>query len=589
MFNLYGNFKSIIKKVQYLRNSKTMLRKLWIPLMTVLILSSCARVGDNESEAEQKDQKIFRYNQADGLSSLDPAFARNQANCWVSTQLYSGLFELSEDLYTVPNLVDTWKISEDGKTYTFNIKKGIHFHDSEVFPDGKGREVKASDFVYSFKRILDPKTASTGAWIFNDKAKKDANGKADENWVEAANDYQLLIHLHEPFGPFLEILTMPYTFVVPEEAVEKYGKDFRINPVGTGPFQFKSWDEGNSLILVKNKNYWRKDDNGKALPYLDAVQVSFIADKNQELLTFQQKKLDFVSYSGQPNSIDIILNNDGTPTRDFTGKFVVQKEPYLNTEYIGFQLDPSKYEDKNHPILNKNFRKALNYAINREEMVSYLLNNLGVPGNAGIMPPAVAAYDAEKVKGYAYDIKKAEALLSEAGYPGGKGLPELKLYTTIQSKPMVEYLQKQWEAIGVKVAIEINQVPTHQELVDNSRVHFFRGSWLGDYPDAENYLSMFYSQNKAPIGPNKTHFENIKFDSLYNQARFESEGFKRFDYYLAMDNIIMEEAPVIVLFYDEVLRLTQNNVIGLTPTNPMNVLKLEKVDFMQGGIVQQGL
>ena len=566
-----------------------MLRQLWLPVIAAMLFGSCT--GSVDSSAKEDNvigQKVFRYNQADGLSSLDPAFARNQANCWVATQLYSGLFELSDELYTVPNLVDTWKISEDGKTYTFNIKKGIYFHDSEVFPESKGREVKASDFVYTFKRILDPKTASTGAWIFNDKAKRTADGKADPNWVEATADYELKIHLHEPFGPFLEILTMPYTFVVPKEAVEKYGKDFRVNPVGTGPFQFKSWDEGNSLIMVKNKNYWRKDENGKSLPYLDAVQVSFIADKNQELLTFQQDKLDFVSYSGQPNSIDIILNKDGSPTIDFSGKFMVQKEPYLNTEYIGFQLDPLKYEDPNHPILNKKFRKALNYAINREEMVAYLFNNLGVPGNAGIMPPAVAAYDAEKVMGYAYDLKKAEALLSEAGFPGGTGLPELTLNTTIQSKPMVEYLQKQWEAIGVKVKIEINQVPMHQELVDNSKVNFFRGSWLGDYPDAENYLSMFYSQNKAPLGPNKTHFENARFDSLYNLARFESEGFKRFDYYLAMDNIIMEEAPVIVLFYDEVLRLTQNNVTGLKPTNPMNVLKLEKVDFMQGGIVQQG-
>src|SRR5690606_31969775 len=305
----------------------------------------------------------------------------------------------------------------------------------------------------------------------------------------------------------------------PQEAVEKYGKEFRVNPVGTGPFAFKSWEEGNNLVLLKNQNYWRKDDNGKQLPYLDAIQVSFISDKNQELLTFQQKKLDFVSYSGQPNSIDLILNNDGTPTREFSGNFVVQKEPYLNTEYIGFQLDPAKYEDKNHPILNKNFRKALNYAINREEMVSFLLNNLGVPGNAGIMPPAVAAYDAEKVTGYSYDPKKAESLLKEAGYPGGKGLPAIKLYTTIQSKPMVEYLQKQWEAIGVKIDIEINQVPTHQELVDNGRVNFFRGSWLGDYPDAEIYLSMFYSQNHSPMGPNKTHFANEKFDSLDNVAR----------------------------------------------------------------------
>lgn len=565
-----------------------MLRQFWISIIVALLLTSCAGVGENSSDWEGGDKKVFRYNQADGLSSLDPAFARNQANCWATTQIYSGLFELSDDLYTVPNLVDTWKISEDGKTYTFNIKQGVFFHDSEVFPGGKGREVKASDFVYSFKRILDSKTASTGAWIFNDKVEKDENGVPVDNWVEAPEDYKLIVRLKEPFGPFLEILTMPYTFVVPKEAVEKYGKDFRVNPIGTGPFTFKSWDEGNSLVLLKNENYWRKDNNGKQLPYLDAILVSFISDKNQELLTFQQKKLDFVSYSGQPSSIDLILKDDGTPSPDFAGKYVVQKEPYLNTEYIGFQLDPEKYEDKDHPILDKRFRKALNYAINREELVSFLLNNLGVPGTAGIMPPAVAAYDAEKVVGYNYDPKKAEDLLKEAGYPGGEGLPTLKLYTTIQSKPMVEYLQKQWEAVGIKVEIEINQVATHQELVDNGRVNFFRGSWLGDYPDAENYLSMFYSKNKAPLGPNKTHFANVQFDSLYNVARFESEGFKRFDYYLAMDNIIMEEAPVIVLFYDEVLRLTQNNVIGLTPTNPMNVLKLERVDFMQGGIVQQG-
>ena len=548
------------------------------------MLSAGCTATDNTLEGE--NAKVFRYNQAEGLSSLDPAFARNQANVWAITNLYSGLFELSPDMYPVPNMAESWDVSEDGITYTFNLKKGIYFHDSQAFGDGKGREVTASDFEYSFRRLLDPATASTGSWIFNDKVK--LNEKRDgfaENWVEAVGPYKLVVRLEKPFGPFLEILTMPYTFVVPKEAVDKWGKDFRKHPVGTGPFQFKSWDEGNSLILVKNQNYWKKDENSKQLPYLDAVVVSFIQDRNQELLTFQQKKLDFMS-GIQANSIDLILDKNGLVKEDLKGKFVVQKVPYLNTEYIGFQMDPKIYQDPKHPVLNKNFRKAMNYAINRKELVSYVFNNLGSPGVGGIIPPAIKYFKENGTVGYDYDTKKAEELLKAAGYPGGKGLPTLKLYTTIQSKPMVEYLQKQWSAVGIPVEIEINQTPTHQELVDNSKVNFFRGSWLGDYPDAENYLAMFYSKYYSPAGPNKTHFASASFDQLYEKARYESEGFNRLDLYREMDKIIVEEAPVIVLFYDEVVRLTQNYVTGLDP-NPMNILNLERANFMDGGVIQE--
>ena len=331
-------------------------------------------------------------------------------------------------------------------------------------------------------------------------------------------------------------------------------------------------------MLLKNENYWKKDVNGQPLPYLDAIQVTFISDKNQELLTFQQKKLDLVSYSGQAASIDLILNKDGSIKNEFESQFIVEKVPYMNTEYIGFGLNKELY-DKDHPVLNKKFRQAMSYAINREGMLAYMLNNLGVPGTAGVIPPAIAGFSEKKVEGYGYDQAKAEQLLKEAGYPEGKGLPVIGLYTTVQSKAYVEYLQKQWEAIGVKVDIQINPVATHQELIDNARVSFFRGSWLGDYPEAENYLAMFYGRNFAPDGPNKTHFQNEKFDELYEKAKLEPDGFKRLDYYVEMDKIVMEEAPVIVLFYDEVLRLTQNNLMGLE-VNAMNIPKLEKADFI---------
>jgi len=553
--------------------------------LLLLSVAIMALFGCNNNQQQSDGKKVFRYNQADGLSSLDPAFARNQANLWATSQIYNGLFELSDELYPVKSMVESWDISENGTRYVFKLMPGIHFHDSEVFETGKGREVTAHDFVYSFKRILDPNTASTGVWIFSDKAKKDENGDIAEDWIKAIDDYTLQIDLEKPFGAFLEVLTMPYAYVVPQEAIEKYGKDFRVHPVGTGPFIFKSWDEGNNLVLLKNNNYWKSDEAGKKLPYIDAIQVSFISDKTQELLTFQQKKLDFISYSGQANSIDLILNKDGSIREEFSGSFVVEKVPYMNTEYIGICMDPEFYDDKNHPLLNKKFRQALNYSINREEMLSYLLNNLGKPGIHGIIPPAVNGYDENKVQGYTYQPKKAEALLKEAGYPEGKGLPEIKLNTTIHSKPYVEYLQKQWETIGVKIDIEINPVATHQELIDNNRVPFFRGSWLGDYPDGENYLAMFYSQNLSPAGPNKTQFINQDFDKFYEKAQAETDGFKRLDYYVEMDRIIVEEAPVIVLFYDEALRISQNNVVGLEP-NPMNVLKLEKVDFMKSEVVQ---
>ena len=557
-----------------------MVRHILLLSVAMLALFSC-----NNNQQQFSDKKVFRYNQADGLSSLDPAFARNQANIWATSQIYNGLFELSDELYPVKSMVDSWDITENGTRYVFKLQQGIHFHDSEIFENGKGREVTAHDFVYSFNRILDPATASTGVWIFNDKAKKDENGDVSSDWVKALDDYTLEIKLEKPFGAFLEILTMPYAYVVPKEAIEKYGKDFRVHPVGTGPFVFKSWDEGNNLVLLKNENYWKSDEAGKKLPYIDAIQVSFISDKTQELLTFQQKKLDFISYSGQANNIDLILNKDGSIREEFAGSFVVEKVPYMNTEYIGICMDSTLYEDKNHPFLNKKFRQAMNFAINREEMLKHVLNSLGKPGFNGIIPPAVNGYDISKVSGYTYDPQKAETLLKDAGYPQGKGLPELKLHTTIHSKPYVEYLQKQWEAIGIKVDIEINPVATHQELIDNNRVHFFRGSWLGDYPDGENYLAMFYSQNFSSAGPNKTHFKSERFDELYQKAREETDGFKRLDYYVAMDKIIIEEAPVIVLFYDEALRISQNNVVGLEP-NPMNVLKLEKVDFMKSEVVQ---
>ncbi|HEY4651208.1 MAG TPA: ABC transporter substrate-binding protein [Pontibacter sp.] len=539
-------------------------------LSTVLFLcQSC-----NSSSGKGTDKTVFRYNQPEALSSLDPAFARNQANIWATTQLYNGLVELDQELKTGPGIAKSWEVSEDGRTYTFMLREDVYFHDHEVFPGGKGRKVTAQDVAYSFKRIVDPATASTGAWIFNDKVLTDEDGTITDTAFLAVNDSTFKIYLNEPFIAFLEILTMPYAFVVPHEAVEKYGKDFRANPVGTGPFVFKQWDEGNAIIMHRNPKYWRKDEKGQQLPYLDAVQISFITDRKSEFLTFMQGKLDFLS-GVREGSRDLILNNDGTVQEDFKGKFTVRKEPYLNTEYIGFQLDPTNLKDPNPALQDKRVRQALNYAINKKEMIAYFRNNIGIPGHSGMVPPSLPSFSQEKVPGYSYNPKKAKELLTAAGYSLQKPL-KLRLSTVAEHKELAEYMQKKWAETGVQVEIDINQGPAHQEAVDNGRSEFWMKSWLGDYPDAENYLALFYSKNFSPAGPNKTHFVNKEFDKLYEQAKLERDVQKRWELYQAMDRIVVEECPVIVLYYDEVLRLTQNNISGLEP-NPMNMLKLERV------------
>ncbi|WP_303310622.1 ABC transporter substrate-binding protein [Hymenobacter sp. BT730] len=542
--------------------------------MVFLLLPALASCGGSEQTTDAR--RVFRYNQPEALTSLDPAFARNQANIWATTQLYNGLVELDEQLKPGPSIARRYSISPSGRQYTFTLRPNVFFHDSEVFANGQGRRVTAQDFVYSFRRLLDAPTASPGGWIFRGKVLENGQGEPSDTCFVAVNDSTLRIHLQEPFIPFLGILTMPYAYVVSREAVQRYGKDFREHPVGTGPFVFKEWDEGNAIVYHRNPHYWKKDAQGKQLPYLDAVQISFIQDRKTEFLTFMQGRLDFLS-GIRAGSRDLIMHPDGTVREDFQGKFQLQKVPYLNTEYLGLQQDPTNLrgEAANPALRDKRVRQALSYALNRPELLAYFLNNVGVPGTSGFVPASLPSFSQKQVPGYTYQPQKARELLRAAGFGPGKPL-RLRLTTVAERKEVCEYLQKNWADVGVQVEIDVNQSAAQQEMVDNGRAAFFTKSWLGDYPDAENYLALFYSKNFSPAGPNKTHFKNAAYDKLYEQAKLEQNIDKRYDLYRQMDRIIVEECPVIALYYDEVVRLTQNNVRGLTP-NPMNQLVLERV------------
>ena len=200
-----------------------------IALLFTTVLVSC------KTKFDHPDKQIFHYNESSGILSLDPAFASGQATIWPCNQLYNGLVDMDDQLRVVPAIAKSWTISEDGKTYTFILRDDVQFHQTEFFPFEKPRYVTAEDFVYSLGRILSPEVASPGAWIFQ-KVKRDKEGNPA---FKALNDTVFQIELSEPFPPFLGILTMKYCSVVPHEVVERYGKDFRKHPVGTGPFQYR--------------------------------------------------------------------------------------------------------------------------------------------------------------------------------------------------------------------------------------------------------------------------------------------------------------------------------------------------------------
>jgi oligopeptide transport system substrate-binding protein len=534
----------------------------WI-ISALIILFSCA--GE-----DQYRENIFRYNESKGIPTLDPAFARNQTIIWPVNQIFNGLVQLDDSLQIRPCIARAWDIDDAGTKYTFYLRRDVFFHDHPGFPQGRGRAVVASDFVYSLNRIVDPGVASPGSWIFH---AVDRDARTGVYGFEAANDTVFQISLARPFPAFLGILSMPYCHVVPREVVEKLGQDFRKEPVGTGPFRFKYWREDEKLVLVRNEKYFEQDSTGRHLPYLEAINISFIRDKQSEFMEFMMGKLDFLS-GLHPVYKDELITRDGRLNPVYSAKIKMITEPYLNTEYLGFLLDPDQEAVAGSPVLIREVRQAVNMGFDRDKMMRYLRNNIGRPAGAGFIPEGLPSYNADAVKGYVYDPDKARELLARAGYPDGRGLKTITLTTTSDYQDLCEYIQHELSELGIVLNIEVNTGASFRNRMANSRLEFFRGSWIADYPDAENYLSLFYSLNFSPAGPNYTHFSDPEYDRLFEGALRILDERTRYARYQELDRIIVKEAALVPLYYDQVVRFIPEGLSGLD-SNPMNMLHLK--------------
>ncbi len=521
-------------------------------------------VGCNNQH--QSNKKIFRYNEVSGIASLDPAFAKNQSIMWGIHQLYNTLIEVDSNMQLKPSLAKSWVFSADNKTIVFHLRNDLFFHDDACFANTKGRVLVANDVVYSFSRIIDKNTASPGAWIFNNRVDSITP-------FTAIDDSTFQLKLQNPFQPILGILSMQYCSIVAKEAVEKYGSDFRRHPIGTGPFAFVAWEEGQALVLKKNNNYFEKDNVGNRLPYIDGIKVNFYDSRATEFLAFQQGSLDFIN-DIDPSFKDELLSKTGNLKAEWKEKVNLQKHPYLNIEYFGILADTTNELLKNSPLKLAKIRQAINYGIDKKKLMLYLRNSIGTVAESGFIPQGLPSFSNELVKGFNYDPVKARQLLQEAGFAGGKNLPEIKLLTIPIYANLASYVANELKQIGITVKVEAIQKSLLLEQTSKSQALFFRGSWIADFPDAENYLSVFYSKNPAP--PNYTRFKNNAYDKLYEQALSETNDSLRYNLYRSMDKIIIEHSPVVPLWYDMAIHLVQKNITNFVP-NSLNMLELRWV------------
>jgi peptide/nickel transport system substrate-binding protein len=528
----------------------------------LLCLFSCYRPG-------REGENIFRYNEYSGIATLDPAGAKNQSIMWAIHQVYNTLVEVDQQLQIKPSLATHWEIAEDKKTYTFFLRPDVVFHDDACFPSGKGRRMTAHDVAYSLRRIMDKKTASPGSWIFN--------GKVDTvDGFRALNDSMFQLKLLRPYHPILGILSMQYCSIVPEEAVNRYGADFRRHPVGTGPFRFIDWEEGQALILKKHPHYFERDSTGAPLPYLDGIKVSFFDSRATEFLLLRQGKLDFTN-DIEASFKDEVLTKRGGLREEWKGKLQLHTHPYLNVEYFGLLVDSTNALVKNSPVRMRKVRQAINYGFDRKKMILYLRNSLGIPAQSGFVPAGLPSFDSTRVKGYSYQPELARRLVREAGFTS-TNMPVIKLLTIAVYADMADYVAKQLEDVGFRVQIEVVQKSLLLEMTSGSKALFFRGSWIADYPDAENYLSVFYSKNPAP--PNYTRYNNPAFDAVFEKALAETNDSLRYRLYREADQLMMQDAPVVPLWYDVVVHLVQPWVSGFHP-NALNLLELRRVKMVR--------
>lgn len=544
---------------------------LFAPVLLVL-LTACGGSGeDGEEEGDPNELTkieggkysggVLRLNSIEDYTSLFPVGNNDVYSTHIAGNVYEGLFRFDQKtLETQPALAESFDIDQSKTVYTFNIRKGIKFHDDECFSDGKGREVTADDFKYCLEYVCSDHKDNKWSSLFSDVIKGvDAykSGKAKEvSGIVVKDKHTLEISLENPLASFTDMLALLSTAVYPSEAIDKYGYDgMKDHMVGTGPFIATTIKNGDKVEFKANKDYWRTDDFGNQLPFLSQIHISFVKDKKEELEKFKNEELDMVW--GLP--VEEIPNIMGTLEEAKAGEnreFEVQSVNALNIQYYGFKFTDEVFSDIN-------VRRAFNYAVDRDSLVNFVLDGEGIPAHNGFVPP-MSGYPYESVNGFEYNPSKAKSLMAKAGYANGNGFPETTLYITTSggvNVKIADFVRAQLkDNLGVDIQMESMSMSELYPKVENHEFSFWRFGWIADYPDPATFLHLFHSTNFGENG-NYFSYASEEFDAIYESALKEIDAEKRNELYAKADQIIINDAVVMPLMFTVGIRLINPQVL----------------------------
>ncbi len=524
------------------------------------------------------------HRQSDPIRGLDPAAVSDVPSILAIARVYEGLLQYSylERPYRVePLLADGLpEVSGDGLTYRFKVREGVYFQDDVCFTDsgGKGRELVAEDFVYSIKRIADIKNRSPGFWVFDDRILGLDAWRSKTADLECPTDYDhgvaglraldhnsLEIRLKRPYPQLLWALCMHYGFVVAREAVEYYGGQFRNHPVGTGPYVLEDWQRNYRIEFARNPKWietGRQEvfpalggpgddeqgllaDAGKAIPFIDRSVEFIVSDPSTRWLMFLTGRLGTSGIT--KDNWDAVMT-DGKMLRESLASrgITLSSASTMTILYLGFNMDD--------PLVgsNRELRQAMAYAFDTGKWLTQYNSRIVQPN--GPIPPGVSGYAARPLP-YPFDLQRARRLMKVAGYPEGID-PETGRRLSVEVdigdaqspevREGVELFASFMDKIGIRIVPNYVARPKFFDRLERRQAQCFRLSWLADYPDAQNFLQLFYGPNASP-GPNRTNFANTEFDLLYEQMRDIPDSPDRSALCQRMVDIILEECPWIFL------------------------------------------
>ncbi|WP_053956424.1 glutathione ABC transporter substrate-binding protein [Inediibacterium massiliense] len=502
-----------------------------LSLLTVGCSNNPSSGGNSEPNTPSDKKDVLVVGQGADAVSLDPHATNDQPSSRIAKQIYETLVTQDENMELQPALADSWE-SIDDLTFEFKLKKGVKFHNGEAFT--------ANDVKFTLLRGLD--SPHIGHII----------GSIDPNGIQIIDDYTIRISTKEPFAPLLAHLAHTATAILNEKAVNEFGDDYGQHPIGTGPYKFDKWINGDKVELVRFEDY-----HGEA-PAIQRVIFRNIPENTNRTIELETGGID-IAYEIPPTDVSRVEDNPD---------LILQRNMNLSTTYLGFNCNKEHFKDVR-------VRQAINYAVDMEAIVKSVYKGVGAPSKGPLGPNVWASN--QKLKPYEFNVEKAKKLMTEAGYPDGF---KTSIWTNDNQQRMdvAEIVQNQLKAINIDAEVKVVEWGAFLDGTTAGEHDMFILGWVTVTGDPDYGLYPLFHSSQHGAGGNRCFYSNSKVDELLDKGRTSVDPAVREKAYMEVQQIIRDEAPWVFTWLGEDLAGVRSNVKGFKQ-HPAGHHKVYTVNF----------